>query len=217
MKIRISIVDDHNLYRKGVIQIFEQHEEFEIVNEFKDGVHYVNYLENDNTDNIDIVLLDYHMPVMDGVDVCKWIKINKHNVKVIIVSQYDNSLVIQKFAENGASGYLLKSASVEELGDAIREVYHNGFYFNEFLANETVVELVQNKKINPIFKETIKLTQREREVAELICAQLSYKEIANKLGISKRTVESHKNHILEKIGATKVTGIVVYAAKKGWV
>ena len=147
MKIRISIVDDHNLYRKGVIQIFEQHE----------------------------------------------------------------------FAENGASGYLLKSASVEELGDAIREVYHNGFYFNEFLANETVVELVQNKKINPIFKETIKLTQREREVAELICAQLSYKEIANKLGISKRTVESHKNHILEKIGATKVTGIVVYAAKKGWV
>ncbi len=217
MKIEISVVDDHNLLRKGLIQIIKKFENITVDREFEDGLDYINHVIEYPEDTAGIVLLDYHMPKMDGIEVCLWLKKNARHIKAIIISQYDDSGTIKRLVQSGASGYLLKETSLEELENAILEVSANGFYLNENLNSQAIAKLVKTKNINSSFRKNISLTKREKEVAQLICLELSYKEIADKLDISKRTVETHKDHILRKIGATKVTGIVVYAAKKGWI
>ena len=218
MKIRLAVVDDHNLYRKGIVKILELFEDIGSIKEFDDGAKFIQHFSaNSQKQDPQIVLLDYQMPEIDGIAVCIWLKINRPNIKSIIISQYDDHFTIQKFISNGAVAYLLKSTTVKELQEAVIQVYQNNFYFNEHFSNKMIINLVQNKEIDPKFKEEEELTTREKEIAKLICQELSYKEIATNLKISTRTVETHKNHILEKIGATKVTGIVVYATKKGWV
>ncbi len=217
MKIRLSVVDDHTLYRKGLIKLLENFKEVYCINEFENGEAYINHLSENKGKQDHIVLLDYQMPKMDGIGVCIWLKKNKFKIKPIIISQYDDQYTIQKFINNGAAGYLLKATTIEELREAITQVHHNNFYFNEHFPNKLIIDLVQKKSIEPKFNEGEELTDREKEIAKLICQELSYKEIATKLEISTRTVETHKNNILEKIGATKVTGIVVYATKKRWV
>ena len=217
MKIRLSLVDDHNLYRKGLIKILDTFNEVGSIREFENGEVFINYYSNNSSRDDHIILLDYQMPKIDGIAVSNWIKQNKPKTKVIIISQYDDQHTIEKFIQNGASGYLLKGASIKELHEAIIQVHNNNFYFNEHVSNQMIIDLVQNKDINPDFKENSELTEREKEIAQLICREFSYKEIATQLKISQRTVETHKNNILEKIGATKITGIVVYATKQGWI
>ncbi len=217
MKIHLSVVDDHTLYRKGLIKILDSFEEVYHINEFGNGEDYINHLLDDTKKDDHIVLLDYQMPKLDGVEVCVWLKKNKPKVKPIIVSQYDDQYTIQKFINNGAVGYLIKATTIEELREAITQVHDNNFYFNEHFPKKLIIDLVQQKSIEPKFNEGEELTDREKEIAKLICQELSYKEIATKLEISTRTVETHKNNILDKIGATKVTGIVVYATKKRWI
>ena len=217
MKIRLVVVDDHTLYRKGLIQILKGFDEVDLIQEFENGEDYVNFLSNTSEKETHIVLLDYQMPKLDGISVCIWLKNNRPKIKPIIISQYDDKHTVQKFINNGAVGYLIKATTVEELYDAIIQVHNNNFYFNEHFSNKMIIDLVQNRSIEPNFNEGEEITEREKEIAKLICQELSYKEIATILDISTRTVETHKNNILKKIGATKVTGIVVYATKKGWV
>lgn len=217
MKIRLAVVDDHNLYKKGLVKLLEAFEEVSVIDEYNDGEEFINHFNTTNKRDPHIVLLDYQMPKVDGVGVCIWLKINRPNVKAIIISQYDDHYTVKKFINKGAVGYLLKATTIEELHEAIIQVYTNNFYFNSHFSNKMIIDLVQKESIVPHFNDDDELTIREKEVAKLICQELSYKEIATNLEISTRTVETHKNNILEKIGATKVTGIVVYATKKGWI
>lgn len=218
MKIYLTVVDDHNLYRKGLIGILNTFKEVDVINEFENGEDFINHLNyNTSKGNTDIVLLDYQMPKLDGIGVCSWLKKNRPKIKPIIISQYDDRYTIQRFINRGAAGYLLKATTIEELHEAIIQVHHNNFYFNEHFPNKMIIDLVKRESIKPHFNEGEDLTGREKEIAKLICQELSYKEIATDLEISTRTVETHKNNILDKIGATKVTGIVVYATKKGWI
>ena len=192
MKINLSVVDDHNLYRKGLIKILGAFNEVKLINEFEDGEDYINHLTTTSNKDADIVLLDYQMPKLDGISVCRWLKDNKPKIKPIIISQYDDQYTIQNFIKKGAAGYLLKGASIEELREAITEVFNNNFYFNEQFCNDAIIDLVLNKDIEPKFKLNPDITDREKEIARLICHQFSYKEIATKLDISQRTVETHK-------------------------
>lgn len=217
MKIRLAIVDDHNIIIEGLKMLFQHIEEVELINCFSDGDYFVNDLLKNTDNDPDVVLLDYHMPILNGLGVCTWLRQNRPNIKALIMSQYDDNHTIQKFIEKGASGYLLKSTTVEELKEAIIEVNKTHIYFNDLVSTSMLMNLVQERRIKPKFKFGAELSEREREIARLICLEYSYQDIADELKISRRTVEAHKSHILEKIGATKVTGIVVYATKKGWV
>lgn len=217
MKIRLSVVDDQQLVRKGIVSLLTKSALFDVVNEFNDGEDFVNYYKTNVTDKPDIVLLDYSMPHLDGLSVCKWLQKTNSTIKPIILSLFNDKMLIQLFIQHGARAFLAKTSPTDELITALKEVYCNNFYFNDYITNKMLIELVQQKKIKPTFKKGLSLTLREKEIAVLICKELSYKEIAEKLSISLRTVESHKTNILEKIGASKVTGLVVYATKKRWV
>jgi DNA-binding NarL/FixJ family response regulator len=152
------------------------------------------------------------MPKLNGVEVCSWLKENKPHIKPIILSIHDNQYIIENAIQQGAVAYVLKDANKEKIQKAIQDVHSSGFHFNEQFSHQMLIDLTQNKKINPN-----ELTDREKEVAILICEGLSYKQIAAKLEISTRTVEDHKKNILRKIGATKVAGVVRYSINKGWV
>ena len=215
MNICVVVVDDHNLYRKGMINILSLFTEIKDILEFSDGKDYVDYLIENPKENNHIVLLDYMMPLMNGNEVCVWIKINRPLIKSIIVSQFDDQHTIRKVKKNGANGYLLKDTSLGDLKKAILSVHQNKDYYKTLLPL-----LGSENNLNNDYQEVIEgdeLTEREKEIAKLICQELSYKEIATQLDISTRTVETHKNRILKKIGSTKLTGIVVYATKHGWI
>lgn len=212
MKIRVSIVDDHSVVRQGLIMALNKVKKIEIISEFENGEDFVNHLKNTNNINPHIALLDYQMPKLNGVEVCSWLKENKPHIKPIIFSMHDNQYIIENAIQQGAVAYVFKDANREEIRKAIQDVHSSGFHFNEHFSPQMLIDLTQNKKINPN-----ELTCREKEIAIMICQELSYKEIATKLELSTRTVEEHKKHIFKKIGATKVSGVVVYAFKKGWI
>ena len=217
MKIRLSVVDDQQLVREGFISLLAKSALFDVVTEFNDGEDFVNYYKTHTTEKPDIVLLDYSMPRLDGLSVCKWLQKTNSTIKPVILSLFNDDMLIQLFVQHGARAFLAKTSTTNELVTALKEVYCNNFYFNDYITNKMLIELVQQKKIKPTFKKGVSLTHREKEIAVLICKEFSYKEIAEKLTLSLRTVESHKTNILEKIGANKVTGLVVYATKKGWI
>lgn len=220
MKIRVSIVEDHNMVRQGLIMILQKIKKVEVINEFENGEDFVNHLKNNNESDPHIVLLDYQMPKLNGIEVCSWLKENKPHIKPIILSMHNDNLLVENAIQQGAVAYLLKTADAEEIHKAVQEVYKAKFYFNEQFSQQMLIDLAQSKQPNRFNSNTnknIELTRREKEVALLICQELSYKEIAAELGLSSRTVEEHKKHIFSKIGATKVSGVVAYAIKKGWI
>jgi DNA-binding NarL/FixJ family response regulator len=212
MKIRVSIVDDHSVVRQGLIMTLHKVKKIEVISEFENGEDFVNHLKNTNNINPHIALLDYQMPKLNGVEVCSWLKENKPHIKPIIFSMHDNQYIIENAIQQGAFAYVLKDANREEIRKAIQDVHSSGFHFNEQFSPQMLIDLTQNKKINPN-----ELTGREKEVAILMCEELSYKQIAAKLALSSRTVEEHKKHIFRKIGATKVAGVVRYSINKGWI
>lgn len=217
MSIRISIVDDHSVVRQGLINILHLEKNIEVINEFEDGETFINYLKITNEPEPHIVFLDFQMPKLSGIEVCGWLKVNRPQIKPIIFSLHNDSSIVESAILQGAVGYLIKTASKKEILNAINEVYHNNFCFNEQFSHQMLIDLFKDKGNKQSNNKIIELTLREKEVAILICQELSYKEIAFKLGLSTRTVEEHKKHIFKKIGATKVSGVVVYAIKRGWI
>lgn len=213
MKIKTAIVDDHHLFRKGLIRVLEDYKQFELWGEFKSGDDLIKKLSSDSFNIPDVLIVDYQMPGMTGIDVCKWLKENMPEVKPIIISQYDEEFIIQKAVKNGAMGYLLKTSTVADMVQAVESAFRCKYFFNDVVSVETLISLVQQRDIFPEFNPNPELTEREKDIIKLICKELTYKQIAEKLSISQRTVEAHKENILTKIGANKVTGIVLFAAK----
>jgi DNA-binding NarL/FixJ family response regulator len=217
MKIRLAVVEDQTVVRQGLVALLTNNNLFHVVGEFENGETFVNYYSNQTINLPDIVLLDYYMPKLDGLGVCKWLKQNKPTVKPVILSLYNDKSIIQDFIIHGARAFLSKDTPIDKIIATLTAVYSNNFCFNEFVSTELFATLTKRNTNYSKPKKGLILTSREKEIAVLISKEFSYKEIANKLGISLRTVETHKTNILEKIGATKVTGLVVYVSKKGWI
>jgi DNA-binding NarL/FixJ family response regulator len=210
--IKIAITDDHKLFRRGMNGMVSDFEEIEVLFEAGTGQELLDELKNTS---IDLVLLDLEMPEMDGIATTPVLRDQFPDVKIIILTMHDDDQMIAHLMELGAHGYLLKDAEPEEVETAIRTTIENGFYFNERVSKAMLAGLVQKKKIKPTFSHQTELSEREVEVLKLICQEFTSQEIADKLFISKRTVEGHRNRLLEKIGAKNTVGLVVFAAQHG--
>lgn len=165
--------------------------------------------------DVDIVLLDLEMPVLDGTETMKRIRQEFPQVKVIILSSHDEDRTISALMALGANGYMLKSAEPDEIDMAIRSVAQSGFYLNDAVNKAMLHGLVKKKQVKPTFNEIDPLSERELEVLHGICTELTTAEIAEKMFVSPRTVEFHRNNILLKTGAKNAAGLAVYAMTKG--
>lgn len=209
--IKIILVDDELLFRKGVQFMLERENNIKIIFEASNGEELINYLNQNENDLPDIILMDLKMPLLNGVEATKRIHKKYPDVKIIALTSFDTKPFIINMIQEGASSYLIKNASPKEMIHTINEVALKGFYYNHLILGVIDEGLIfGNKKTKSSFDEEY-LTIREKEVLELICEQFSTNQIAEKLFISPRTVEGHRNNLLIKTESKNIAGLVVYA------
>ena len=206
--IKILIVDDHQVVLDGIQSMLEQEEDISIAGKLMNGPDALEFLK---TSPVEVALIDINMPGMDGIELCKAIQKMCPEIKVLALTTFNEVSFITNMMKSGASGYLLKNTTKEELITAIKTIQQG----EQYLAQE-----VQEKLISASFgkKDSTfipKLTRREKEVLKLIMEEFTTKEIAEKLFISVATVETHRLHLLNKLGVRNTAGLVKIAIQKG--
>jgi len=191
--IKIAIADDHQLFCAGIISMFEDETDIEVVISSPDGKELLDYLKNNK---VDIVLLDINMPGINGIEASKFIIENYKNTKIIILSMYKKPLIIQELLKIGVHSYILKDTDLKELMKAIRKVLENKKYYDPRVKEEMITYLSDNS-----LHEQINLTVREKEIIKLIYEGNTSQEMANKLFISQYTVETHRKNLMLKTGS----------------
>jgi len=201
-KIKIIIVDDHQLFRNGLKYILSQNEGFEIIGEASDGAQFLELLKYITPD---IVLMDINMPVLNGIEATKRALKQHPELKILVLTMFSEQEYYNHMIEIGAKGFILKDADNSELITAIQRISQGYTYFSQQL----LLQLIRNKTQD----NSINLTDREQEVLEQICIGFSTQEIADKLNISLRTVERHRSNLLMKTESNNSVKLVVYAIK----
>jgi two-component system response regulator DegU len=206
---RIAVVDDQKLFRQGIISLLEEFKELKVILECENGKELTTALKNEEPD---VILLDLEMPVMDGIATTEYVRQKYPEIKIIILTMHDDDSFIAHLIEKGANGFLLKDSTIETVVEAIHTVMKTGFHFNEKISKAMVKGLVKNQKIKPSFN-AVCLSKKEIEIIIFICREHTTKEISEKMGVSVRTIDGHRDNILHKTGARNSAGIVMYAMK----
>jgi DNA-binding NarL/FixJ family response regulator len=203
---KIIIVDDHLLFSQSLKLLINSFDDFEVVNSFENGKEFINHLQENPDNNVDLVLLDVNMPILDGLSTIKWIKENQPNLNVIALSVNNDDETIIKMITNGAKGYLLKDTSPKIFQEAIIAVIEKGFYFTE---------LVSSILINRIDNDSKKIILKEKELIflKLACTEKTYKEIAEEMFLSPKTIDGYREVLFEKLEIKTRIGLVLYAIK----
>lgn len=210
-KIKIALVDDHQLFRKGLMSILQQNEDFEVL---FDAVNGKEFLEHPRLSEVEVVLLDIQMPELDGIATTKLLRDNNQEIKIIILSMHDEDQFILHLMEIGANGYLLKDTDTDEVILAIKKVHDSGVYFSDFVSRAMLRKMNKNtQSSNKIFNYKTDLSTRELEVLKHICEGLTTTEIGDKMCISPRTVEGHRLRTMEKLGVNNTAKLVAFAIK----
>ena len=217
-KIKILLVDDHTLFRNGLKILLCTVADFEVVGEAADGVKFIEMLDSVTAD---VVLLDISMPNMNGIDAARCALEKKPDLKIITLSMYGEEDYYFKMVSLGVKGFLLKNSEISQVRDAIYTVVEGGSYFSQELLFNLVSNLKSVVHIEPEAiddevdnsDENEPLSQRELQILLLICQGLSNVEIADKLFISKRTVDKHRANILAKTRCKNTANLVVYSIK----
>lgn len=216
--IKIAIVDDHQIVRMGLKNLLDATRKFEVIIQAENGLDFFEKFEK-TSEKIDVILLDLQMPIMDGFETCEKIKNKFPQIKVIILSQIGTKESIKNVLKAGANGYLTKNTDSKTLEIAIDRVYKEDYYFDMKLSDvireamlikdDILIEDVNNKISDRL------LSDREIEIVELISKEFNTGEIADKLCLNYRTIESHRKRIMTKVGAKNFIGVVIFAIKNG--
>lgn len=208
MKIKIAIAEDHKLFRLGLISLLNQIDDLDILYAAENGKVFLE-LYRQHPVKPDICLIDLEMPEMNGMELhAEIIRINSPS-RVVILSQYADGATVGILFEKGIHSYLTKNVGVEELSQAIHAVYETGFYLDN-----AMLSLIRKSLSGRTFADIDRLiSKREREILKLICLEYTNAEIAEKLFLSNRTVEGHRNNMLCKTGSRNTAGLVIFALK----
>jgi DNA-binding NarL/FixJ family response regulator len=205
------MVDDHILIAKAIAGVIENFSSYHVLYEVEHGKALIEKFKQPQ--NIpDIVLLDITMPVMDGFKTAQWIKTNYPNVLILALSMQDDDLSLIKMIKAGAKGYLLKNIQSAELQKALNELTTKGYYYPEWAASKIFSNISVEQQTDPV---EIKFSDRENEFLKYCCSDMTYKEIAEKMFCSTRTVEGYRDTLFEKLGLKTRVGLAVYAIKSG--
>lgn len=210
--ISYLIADDHKIFRQGLKMSLIDDHKLKCIGEAGNGLELLDLLKNKTAD---VILLDIKMPEMDGVETLKILKAQHAQMKVIVLTMFEDEHFILHMMESGANAYLLKNAEPQEIKTAIHSVYDNEYYFNDLVNTTLLRKVVQQKQAPPRFREEIRLNDRELSVLQLICQEYTAAEIGQKVFLSPRTVEGIRSSLLEKIGVRNTAGLVMYAVKNG--
>ncbi len=208
-KIQVLLADDHQLFREGLFALLQKMDELRVVGMVEDGNQLFEAIEKLRPD---VVLSDISMPGKTGIEVCALVAGKFPGVKFVMLSMYNNEVFFVNSLKAGAKGFLSKEISREELLEAIRTVYNGGEYFDKKLSHlilKEYAEQVASSRVSPTADDP--LSPREKEIIRLVAESFSNSEIAEKLKISVRTVNAHKNNIMRKLNLKNTVDIVKYA------
>ena len=204
--INILLADDHTMFVDGIDSILKTEDDISVVGKVYNGADVVDFIKNND---VDLVLLDVNLPEMNGIEVCKTLRDAKDETKILAISMFNEESFVTEILNNGAQGYILKNTGREELLKAIRTVVGGKSYFSDDVTQTIMKGLMKQRKASKQ-KEGFfpKISRREKEVLRLIVQEHTTQEIANKLFISLKTVESHRSSLLNKMNARNSAGLV---------
>lgn len=208
--IKVAIADDHQIFRKGVILSLRPYTNIQFICEAENGEELIKCIEEDIPD---VVLLDLRMPKKDGIETTKFLNKKYPQVRILILTMYEDERFVGHLMESGANGYLLKSTEPAEIRKALEDVMANGFYLNNFVNRVLIKKNYARQKFNPNLTNEIVVSDREKEVLSLVCMEFTAQEIAQKMDISPRTVEAIKDRLMDRFGVKNSVGLVFFAMK----
>ncbi len=209
--IKIAIADDHTILRKGVIEILSRFENMMVVAEAANGKELVTRLQSAAT-LPDVCIIDINMPEMNGYETAAEVRRLWPDIRILALSMYDTELNVIKMLRNGANGYVLKDSDPEDLKIAINKVYKEGLYHSELVTGR-----MMNLINDPDGKINAELNDREINFLRYACTELTYKEIADQMHLSPRTIDGYREDLFKKLSITSRTGLAIYAIKAGLV
>lgn len=205
MEYRIALVDDHTLFRNGLKGLLERYAKCKVVAEAGSGEEFLEQVENLNAD---VVFMDFAMPGLNGAETTEQALAKRPDLKIITLSMFGEESYYSRMVEAGAKGFLLKDSDVGDVVEALETVAAGGSYFSPQLLSSLTGRMRTREE-----SDDEQLSMREREILVAVCQGLSNQEIADKLFISKRTVDKHRANILEKTGCKNTASLVVYAIR----
>ena len=204
----VIIVDDHVLFARSLSSLVESYEGYSVKYTFKNGSELVDKLSS-GMPLPDIILLDVKMPIMDGIATMKWLKKYQPKAKVLALSMEDDEVTILSMLRNGAKGYLLKDIQPDVLKKALDTVIDQGFFHTEQVTN-TLMKSLNGDQEAP---DTIQLKENELRFIQLACEEKTYREIAEEMFLSPKTIDGYRQHLFETLGVKNRIGLVIYAIK----
>jgi len=213
--INLFLVDDHKLFLEGLISILNEKPGLKVIGYACSASEYFSMADEVQPD---VILVDVNMPEMSGIELTHLIKENNPQAKILALTMYEDPIYIQKMVHSGVNGYILKSANIKELETAIRMVSKGENYLAQDIQKIVMDKIgyIESFEDFDSFNKN-KLSKREIQIVSLIAREFSTQEIAEKLHISERTVETHRKNILAKTNAKSIVGLVKYAIREGLV
>jgi len=206
--IKIALVDDHTMFRKGLAVLIGLFSGYKILMDVANGREFIDQLNPNQLP--DIVLLDIHMPVMDGYATAAWLHEHHPGIRVLALSTMDSDTTIIKMIQQGARGYILKDADPKELQVAFEEILAKGYYYNEMLTRKVIQSIHHGVSDSSLFP---KITDREMEFLKHACSEKNYQQIADEMFVSERTVDGYRESLFKKFNVSNRVGLVLYAIK----
>jgi DNA-binding NarL/FixJ family response regulator len=209
--ITFAMVDDHAMFRAGLVSLLSEYSQIKILFEAGNGLEMIEQLKAHGCP--DVMLMDINMRGMDGHEATSWLKQKYPHVHILALSMYEDDTTIIKMIRNGAGGYILKESHVQELVQAIITIHKTGYYINDIISGRLVRTLQGDAGPDVSLQEV--LSPRELEFTKLSCSELTYKEIADEMKVSPRTVDGYRQAVFEKLQLKSRVGLVLYAIENG--
>lgn len=210
-EIKVGVAEDQQIFRKGLVMLLNSFENISVIHEADDGSVLLDQMAKNCPD---VVILDYSMPIMGGIETSKEIRKCFQGVKVLILSMYDDEQFVEAAIENGANGYLSKDDDLSEIENAIKGILTNNYYLNDRVSKIFINSLMKQGRINPKFvTNEIEFNSDELRIFHLISKENTTQEIADIMSKSIRTIEKYRTKMMEKVGAQNSVGLVMYAIK----
>ena len=212
-KVKLAVVDDHKLFRDGLAELIRGFSEYEVMIEADNGVDLIAQLKSKGIP--EIVLLDINMKEMDGFETAAWLKQHHPEVKILVLSMYENENSIIRMLKAGAKGYVLKDIRKSELQQALSSLVTKGYYYTEMVTGKLIhiINAFDDAESGQAMKDMVTLNAKELEFLKLACSEMTYKEVAEKMCLSVHTIDGYRDALFEKLDAKSRIGLVLYAIK----
>ncbi|HEX7691891.1 MAG TPA: response regulator transcription factor [Sediminibacterium sp.] len=210
----VALVDDHELLRTGLAAMINSFDGFKVIMEANNGQEFIEKIRNTRT-TPNIVLLDITMPQMDGYETSSWIKSNLPQTKVLVLSMLENDTAIIRMLKNGARGYILKDSKPRIFKDALNNIRDSGFYINDLVSNKLMQYINKEEVYDSDVLTLGNLSENEVAFLKWICTDKTYKEIADEMCLSPRTIDTYRDNLFKKLEVKTRVGLAIFAIKSG--